>query len=85
MKTANIIISKINNVEFDSDGEPLYSYEQLLEAMKSYAKHQCEKVRQDCADNAKAYSESRFPSIHYCECDPKVDKQSILQTPIELT
>lgn len=35
MKTIEDIISSINNAEFDSTGEPLYSYDQMELAMKS--------------------------------------------------
>ena len=51
--------------------------------MREYAQQECEKVRQDCADNAKTISEHVYGTEN--ESYQVVDKQSILQTPIELT
>jgi len=48
----------------------------IIEAMKAYAMQECEKVRRECADNAKTIPDP---------CGARIDKQSILSTPITIS
>lgn len=43
MKTEEEFIKNINNVEFDDEGDPLYSYDQLLIALDAYAVQEIKK------------------------------------------
>jgi len=55
MKTESEIISSINNVEFDSNGDPLYSFEQLKEAMHQLADQEKEKEAKEFAEYFEKY------------------------------
>ena len=54
----------------------------VIEAMKAYAMQECEKLRQQCADNVDSEHTFLYSSERNV-CD--LVEQSILSTPIELT
>lgn len=51
---------------------------------KEYASEKVKEALKLAAEKATAHTESRFPSVDYCECCPVVDKQSILALEYEL-
>ena len=79
MKTAKAILDEVYvNGEYDI-GKP--SKKQILEAMKAYAKQVAEKVRQDCADNAKVsllVGECKKDCEVIAQLTARVDSESIL-------
>ena len=64
----------------------------LIELFKRYTTKQCEKIRRDCADNAKMVYHDGHGKVNHSTAyhqmgadNIQIDKQSILSTPITLT
>ena len=53
MKVLKEIISTVNNAEFDSKGDPLYSYTQLEDCMKKYAIRCCRQLLKEAYCNSR--------------------------------
>lgn len=54
------------------------------EAVRLYTQEKVKQALELAAGKATAHTESRFESVHYCECCPVVDKSSILSLLPEL-
>ena len=67
MKTPEDVIASINNVEFDSSGEPLYSYDQMKYAIEKY-------FRLDLNDDRKSISNNIKTIEQICQEHGLVDK-----------
>ena len=81
MKTAKEFIKNINNVEFDGKGDPLYSYDQLLLAMKEYALQEVKKHLEIASENAVI----DMPSHSHFHRTKNVIKSSITDIQINLS
>lgn len=62
-------------IDKNGDGYIDASNHSVIKAMQAYASQFIDAA----AEEAKAYTESRFESVHYCECCPVVDRDSILK------
>lgn len=88
MKTAHDYIQSVRlfPANIDQIAESLMIsgslYMDLKAILYAYGKQCAEQALKDAAEAATAHTESRFPSVHYCECCPVVDKDSILNTAI---
>lgn len=91
MKTAEEIIREMQDNIGGCFADCIEDHkEDVVKAMKDYAQQECQKVRRDCADNAKIcvveeLIKSDNPFSLVTNKYTTVDKQSILSTKIELT
>ena len=86
MKTAEQILIDTAKKYHNTLGKGNYKLLDVeLEAMKAYAMQECERIRQQCADNATVEEEWGNPYNPNMGTYMVVDKQSILSIPIELT
>ena len=82
---ASEIINSINNVEWDYDGNPLYSYSQLEDAMKKIAEISLDKGEEIDYENTSARDGGGWEaSIFQNEEKIKSDKLKFLSETFEL-
>lgn len=75
MYSAESTLQDINDVD---------ELQHKIDCIKQYGAQCAIQALKDASENCIVYTESRFPSVGFCECVPKFDKESITNVEIKL-